>query len=66
MTNTSRRTSSDDIIDRADQRGRVDAGAAGASTAAQLFDPFARDSDTFDGGRSAFYPSYLGSFGSDD
>lgn len=67
MTITSRRNSSDDILDRADLRAQDAATADGASGAGQAFDPFARGrSDAFDGGRSAFYPSYVGSFGSDD
>jgi len=65
MTITSRRRSSDDILVRADQRAQ-DAGAADTSTTGQVFDPYARSSDTFDTGRSTFYPSCLGSFGSDD
>ena len=69
MTTTSRRSSSADILDRADQRAQDAAAAAAADDlgAGQIFDPLARGgSSAFDGGRSAFYPSYVGSFGSDD
>jgi hypothetical protein len=67
MTITSRRNSSDDILDRADLRAQDAATADRDSGAGQIFDPLARgSSDAFDGGRSAYYPSYLGSFGSDD
>lgn len=66
MFTTSDRTSSDDLLDCADQRAQYSV-AAGDSAAGQIFDPLAHGSwSGFDDARSAFYPSYVGSLDLDD
>lgn len=66
MTNISRRSSWDDILDRADLRRQPAAARADDSSTGQVFDPLARDGSYAFDGRSAIYPSCVGSFGADD
>ena len=65
MTTTSRRSGTEDILRRAEQRPQKDAPAADPASA-QRFDPFSAVSfDPFDYGRAHHLPSYIGSFGAD-